>query len=210
MDSTKELNTFLEDLRAPTGAPGGGAASALAGSMGAALFQMVSGVTLTLPRFTEGLNRLEEIRTSASTLCDDLKALAQKDTDAYRAVESAMKMPKSTADEKKARRLEMQNSFKNATLTPLETVKKCLECLAMLPDLIQYGNPNAVTDIAVGAILLKSGLQGACMNAEINLSSIKDAEFVESAIQRLEQSRKTVVALQSVFDLMIKNSGLTL
>ncbi len=210
MDSLQKLDNFLEDLRAPTGAPGGGAASALAGSMGAALFQMVSGVTLTLPRFTVGQDRLEEIRTAAFTLCDDLKVLAQKDTDAYRAVEKAMKMPKATADEKKARRLEMQNSFKNATMTPLETVKKCLECLALMPDLVQYGNPNAVTDIAVGATLLKSGLLGACMNAEINLSSIKDAEFVESAKQTLEQSRKTIADLWPAFDEMIKTSGLTL
>ncbi len=210
MNPVQKPDTFVEDLRAPTGAPGGGAASALSGSMGAALFQMVSGVTLTLPRFTEGRDRLQEIQKNASALCDRLKALVEEDTDAYKAVEKAMKMPKNTSNEKAARRLAMQDSFKKATLTPLETVKRCVDCLALLPDLFQYGNPNAVTDIAVGAILLRSGLQGAAMNAEINLSSIKDNEFVESANDELDQCRKTVETLWPAFENMIKTSGLTL
>ena len=48
-----DLSKFLDDLRAATGAPGGGAAAAVTGAMGCALLQMVSGITLRLPRFTE-------------------------------------------------------------------------------------------------------------------------------------------------------------
>ena len=74
-----DLANFMDDLRAPTGAPGGGAAAAVSGAMGCALFQMVAGVTLSLPRFTQGRDRLEEIRQAGETLHKQFLALADED-----------------------------------------------------------------------------------------------------------------------------------
>ena len=55
-----------------------------------------------------------------------------------------------------------------------------------MPDLVRYGNPNAITDMAVGALLLDATRRGAAMNVQINLDSIADAEFVERARGRLD------------------------
>ncbi len=182
------LTEFITSLRGPTGAPGGGAASAVAGAMGCALYQMVAGVTLSLPRFTEGRDRLAEIEEQSKTLCDRFQDLSAKDTDSYIAVENAMKLPRATTEEKAARRQAMQAAFKVATLVPLETIEVSCLALSVLPDLIKYGNPNAITDIAVGTELLLAARKGASMNAEINLGSIKDSEFIESAQNRLVES----------------------
>lgn len=181
-----DLTTFIDELRAPTGAPGGGAASAVAAALGCSLLQMVAGVTLSLPRFTQGRSRLEEIRKSAQELVEVFQDLAGEDSSAYRMVESALKMPKDTLEEKAARRKAMQEAFVRATQVPLQVIHKTVEALKLVPDLIEYGNPNAITDVGVGALLLDAARRGAAMNAEINLGSIKDEEFKEKVRRELQ------------------------
>jgi glutamate formiminotransferase len=180
------LITFVDELAAPTGAPGGGAASAVAGILGCALIRMVAGNTLSKARFKEGRERLEEIRKASQDLLQRFQVLTLKDTEAYLAVEAAMKMPRATDDEKAARKAAMQEAFRGATLTPLDTVSDAVEAMSLLPDLVRYGNPNAITDMAVGALLLDATRRGAAMNVQINLDSIADAEFVERARGRLD------------------------
>jgi glutamate formiminotransferase/formiminotetrahydrofolate cyclodeaminase len=180
-----DLNKFVDDLAAPTGAPGGGAAAAVAGVLGCALIRMVAGNTLSKARFKEGRDRLEEIRKKSQALMGRFQELAVGDAQAYMAVEAAMKMPRATEEEKAARRAAMQEAFKGATITPLETVRETIEAMSLLPDLARYGNPNAITDMAVGALLLDAARRGATMNVQVNLGSIGDEGFVAKAREDL-------------------------
>ena len=204
-----DLNPFIESLRAPTGAPGGGAASAVSASLGCALYQMVAGVTLSLPRFTEGRGRLADIKAQATHLCDQFQVLSAKDTEAYLAVEAAMKMPRSTPEEKTARRNAMQEAFRSATAVPLEVVEAVVAALSLLPDLLKYGNPNAITDVAVGTLLLEAARKGASMNAEINLGSIKDQEFVKKSGDKLSAAAATAESLLPALREAAKATGIT-
>lgn len=183
------LSQFIDDLAAPTGAPGGGAASAVAGVLGAALLRMVAGNTLSKARFTEGRDRLEEIRKAAEGLIARFQELTEKDTQAYLGVEAAMKKPKATDEEKAARRAAMQEAFQVATAVPLETMETAISAMSLLPDLAKYGNPNAVTDMGVGGLLLDVARRGATMNIEINLGSLSNEEFVAAAKRKIEDAR---------------------
>ena len=204
-----DLNPFIESLRAPTGAPGGGAASAVSASLGCALYQMVAGVTLSLPRFTEGRDRLAEILDESTRLCDEFQTLSVKDTEAYLAVEAAMKMPRGTSEEKAARRSAMQEAFRGATVIPLEIVDTVVSALSLLPDLLKYGNPNAITDIAVGTLLLEAARKGASMNAEINLGSNKDEGFVKASGGKLADSAAAAESLLPALREAAKAAGVT-
>lgn len=179
------LASFIDKLAAPTGAPGGGAASAVAGTLGTALIRMVAGNTLSKARFTEGRERLEEIRKTSESYMARFQELTEKDTEAYLRVEAAMKMPKATDEEKEVRKAAMQEAFKAATSTPLNTAEAAVEAMSLLPDLVAYGNPNAITDMGVGALLLDVTRRGATMNVQINLGSIADDKFVASAKDRV-------------------------
>jgi len=44
---------------------------------------------------------------------------------------------------------------------------------------IDKGNPNALSDGGVAALMAFAGLQGAIFNVQINLGSIKDQQFVQ-------------------------------
>jgi len=207
--ASMDFTRFIDELAAPTGAPGGGAASAVAGVLGCALIRMVAGNTLSKARFTEGRDRLEEIRKASQALMGEFQVLAQRDTEAYLQVEAAMRMPRSTDEEKSARRAAMQEAFKAATLVPLETVETAAKAMSLLPDLAKYGNPNAVTDMGVGALLLDAARRGASMNVQVNLSSLDDKSFVDSASRRLESvaasSKEALAAVTSA----LQNAGLT-
>jgi formiminotetrahydrofolate cyclodeaminase len=80
--------------------------------------------------------------------------------------------------------------------------------MALLPGLLEYGNPNAITDVAVGFLLLEAGAQGAAMNAEINLASIKDEEFKQASVDSLEQARKQVASHKPRLNAALEQSGL--
>jgi formiminotetrahydrofolate cyclodeaminase len=203
-----DLSKFLDDLRAATGAPGGGAAAAVTGAMGCALFQMVSGITLRLPRFTEGRDKLEEIRSAAETLHVKLLALAEEDAEAYKSVESAFRLPKATPEEKAERSKAIQEAFVGATKSPLRTLETCLEAMALLPGLLEYGNPNAITDVAVGFLLLEAAALGAAMNAEINLTSIKDQQFKQATADILRRARQQVVSYRPQLSAALEKAGL--
>ncbi|MGI6627607.1 MAG: cyclodeaminase/cyclohydrolase family protein [Bacillota bacterium] len=203
------LMNFMDDLRAPTGAPGGGAAAAVAGAMGCALFQMVAGVTLSLPRFTEGLDKLEEMREASEYFHKKFLALGDEDANAYRQVEAALKMPRSTSEEKSQRRKAMQEAFIGATESPLNTVEAAIEAMGLLPDLLKYGNPNAITDLAVGFLMLDAAWRGAAMNAEINLGSIKDEEFKAASSSRLKNARKQAAKYIPQLNAAMEQAGLT-
>lgn len=196
-----DLSKFIDDLAAPTGAPGGGAAAAVAGVLGCALIRMVAGNTLSKARFKEGRDRLEEIRKASQDMIGKFQELAIKDTEAYLAVETAMKMPRETEEQKAARRAAMQEAFKGATLAPLATVREIIEAMSLLPDLTRYGNPNAMTDMAVGALLLDAGRRGATMNVQVNLGSIDDEAFVAKAKEEISlAASKAQELLNSVIE----------
>lgn len=66
-------------------------------------------------------------------------------------------------------------------------MKKSLEALKILENTLGNSTPNAVSDIGVSALCLKSAIQSAWLNVKINLVSIRDKDFVYE-IQRQAES----------------------
>jgi formiminotetrahydrofolate cyclodeaminase len=55
---------------------------------------------------------------------------------------------------------------------------------------VQHGNPNALSDAGVSALMAHSGLMGALFNVAINLGGIKDPVFRE----RLQADKDRIMA----------------
>lgn len=165
--------------KAPT--PGGGSVAALAGTLGAALTNMVDGLTVEKKAFAElpeeiqkgfqGHNvRVEQLRA-------DLAAIIDEDTTAFDKVMEAFKLPKDTDEQKAARTAAIQEGYKIALEVPLRCGEKCLEMLKLQGIFAEYGNINAITDVGVGVLLAYTGMEGALLNVLINLGSLKDEAF---------------------------------
>jgi len=177
------LNQFIEAVASKEPAPGGGSVAALAGAVGGALSNMVANLTFGRKFYNEYSDdvkeRLQNQFETVENLRKQIEQLVDEDTEAYNGVMAAFKMPKDTDDQKQARSQAIQQAYKLALEVPMKTAKKSLEILQLQDDILEYGNPNAVTDIGVCVLLCHSAVEGAILNVKINLSAIKDSTYVE-------------------------------
>lgn len=188
---TKE---FVDAVASKSPAPGGGSVSALAGSLGASLTAMVGNLTIGRKRYREmeenQQKSLDANFDKAVKSMEVLNDLVQKDTTAFNGVMEAMKMTKETEEEKTERKRAIEEATKEALEIPLEVAKECLEVLKLQKVFGEYGNPNAITDVGVGALLAYSGLEGALLNVLVNLQGISDPIYVDSINQQCEEIRE--------------------
>lgn len=175
------LREFIANVASSEPTPGGGSVSALVGSIGGALTNMVSKLTVGKKAY-EGLSeevkfQIAESAKEIEKLVEDLSNIVDEDTKAFDKVMDAFKMPKETDEQKQARSIAIQDGYKIALEVPLKCATKCLRILQLQEVFANYGNANAITDVGVGILLAYSGLEGALFNVTINLGSIKDEEF---------------------------------
>jgi len=161
---------------------GGGAASAVAGAMGAALIGMVA-------RLSIGRKDLEpevyyrQIDAEAQTLAANLIDGGQADSEAFDAVMAAYQAPKDTPDTKASRSRAIQQAMIHATEVPLANAHWNARGLALWGKLSGRSNPNAASDLDCALYLLRAGLLGALSNIRINLKLIKDEQVVNQISQ---------------------------
>ena len=184
-----KITEFLDELASDAPAPGGGAAAAIAGAMGAALGSMVARLTIGKEEYAdvEGLfkAKLEETEILRAKLTE----LVDLDANAFDGVIAAFRLPKDTEEEKAARSAKILEEYKNAAEVPMDTVQACKKVIDLLIEMGTKGNKNAVSDIGVGALCALTGLKSAIHNVEINLAYIKnkDAEYAEKMYKELEE-----------------------
>ncbi len=180
---------------------GGGAASAAAGAMGAALIGMVARLSVGRKGY-EPDAYYEQIDAEAQALAANLLDGARADSDAFDAVMAAYKAPKDTAEEKIHRTRAIQQAMVHATEVPLANAHWNARALALWKKLAGRSNPNAASDLDCALYLAHAGLSGALSNIRINLDQIKDekiASQITADLQSLEAiaDRYAQDALQS-------------
>ncbi len=192
MDDTT-IEDFLADVASGKPTPGGGSVSALTGSLGASLARMVAGLTLGKEKFAEVEDEMQEVADLAEDIQEELTQAIARDSDAFDAVMAAFRMPKETDEQKQARSKAIQAATRLATEVPLQTAKSAAKVIDMAQTVAEKGNPNAVTDAGVAALLGLAAVEGALLNVDINLGSIKDQEYksnIELAAETLRQQAR--------------------
>jgi formiminotetrahydrofolate cyclodeaminase len=200
--ATLTLDKFLSALASAAPTPGGGTAAAVAGSMGAALAEMVAQLTLSKEKYASSHDAVRPISEAAQLARAEFLRLAREDSDAYDGVVAARRLPKEADAEKTARQHQIAVANRNAAEVPMRTAQAAVRLLAALPELAEKGNPNAVSDVGAAALLLDACVEGALLNVGINLSGIEDPAFValmqrETAVvqEEAQRLRSQVVAL---------------
>ncbi len=192
----KTLKGFLDELASSSPTPGGGSVSALAGSIGASLLEMVCSLTIGKEKFKQFEGEVTAVKTEAGALKMKLYDLIEKDTKAFDMVMESFRLPKGTDEEKQKRSEAIQQATREATNVPLATAQGCLEILRKIASIVEKVNPNAISDIGVATLCAHSGSEGAALNVYINIPSIKDQSFKEDAEKRIEEIRKESRALR--------------
>ena len=184
-----KVQAFLEELGSNKPAPGGGTASALAGSLASSLVKMVAHLSG---------EEHEEVISKAQVLTNQLLHLATRDTEAFNQVMAAYKLPRKTDEEKKQRSQAIQNATRFATEVPLQIMEVSLNVLALAKDMALYGNPNTISDAGVAGLLAVAACKGASYNVLINLPGLKDQEFVTTTKSRMEEILADVEELEQL------------
>ncbi|HWR23087.1 MAG TPA: cyclodeaminase/cyclohydrolase family protein [Feifaniaceae bacterium] len=170
-----KLAEYLNLLASDSPAPGGGSASALCGAQGAALAAMVANLTVSRKKYEAFHAVCAEAAEKAEALRAQLTAQIDRDTDAYTLVCAAMKLPKETEEEKRARADQIAEATLSATEVPYDTMALAVEALETARTLAGQSNPNAASDLGVAACSLETCVKGAWLNVRINLGGVKDA-----------------------------------
>jgi formiminotetrahydrofolate cyclodeaminase len=178
---------FLDALASSSPTPGGGSTSAYAGALAAGLASMVASLTRGQKRFASVQPEIESLLARSESLRAVLTSLIQADMDAYGGFAEAQRLPRLTNEEREERERQMQAALRQCTLVPQRIAAACREVLNLCPDLMAKGNPTALSDVGVAALLAEAAMRGAVLQVVANLAWLKDLSF--AAAQRREAER---------------------
>jgi formiminotetrahydrofolate cyclodeaminase len=195
--STEPLQVYLDDAAANKPAPGGGSVSACVGALGAALVSMVCNLTVGREKFADVDAEMTALVAASEAARARLERLLQEDTTAYNGVITAFKMPKDTDAEKAARKAAVQAGLIIAADVPLEICRVAVEVCRLSKVAAQLGNPQAITDAGIGAILGEAAVVGAALNVRINLGSIEDCGYTSVAAAQIDEIQAEAAALRA-------------
>lgn len=185
------IEEFAKVTASDAPAPGGGSVAAAAGSLAAALAEMVANLTIGKEKYAEAENEMRELAEKGQAIREKLIADIQRDSSSFNLCMAALRMPKDTEEEKAARREAMQRGLKEAAVVPLSVAETAAEIFPLAEAAVARGNANAVTDGLVSAMMARTAVLSALLNVKINLNSIKDEAFradMEKQVKGLEKT----------------------
>jgi formiminotetrahydrofolate cyclodeaminase len=186
------VGELLERLGSSAPAPGGGAAAAVVGALGAALVQMTANLTIGRPKLAEVEDQARRIEARAGELRQRLAQLGDADTEAFQKVSAAYGLPRADDAQKRARSAAIQSALQAAADVPLETARVCADVLEVAEAAAPILNPAVISDVLVGALLAQAGLESAALNVEVNLAAMTDHSAVEHVSEDLGRARMGV------------------
>ena len=173
------VTQFADVLASDAPAPGGGSTAALAGALGAALTAMVCRLTEGRKKYAEFEPFVLEVKEKASRLQAQFIDVMDRDTEAFMVISNAYGMPKETDEQKAARSAAIQAGLVKSTETPMEMMELSAETVALTESLLGKFNTASASDLGVGALTLRTAVQGAWLNVLINIGSLKNKELAE-------------------------------
>lgn len=173
--------------------PGGGSISALCGSIAAALTEMVAGLTIGKKKYAEVEEQMKQLVERVQEIRHQLILDVDRDSEAYNVVFAAFQMPKETDEQKAARSAQIQEATKIAANVPMEVARRVYSLLSDIEEVVSNGNQNAVTDGCVAMMSARNAIIGALFNVRINLTSIKDEQYVADMTAEADRLEREVI-----------------
>lgn len=175
----KKINEFTEVLASKEAVPGGGGASALVGSIGMALGNMVGSLTTGKKKYADVEEDIQRLMADGESLRIELLSMMDKDAEAFAPLAKAYGIPKDDPSRDEV----MEKALDVACQAPMDIMRTVCKALDVIKEFAAKGSALAISDAGVGAVCCKAALQGASLNVFINTKSMKDrtkAEVLEA------------------------------
>jgi glutamate formiminotransferase/formiminotetrahydrofolate cyclodeaminase len=175
------LEKFIGQVGAATAAPGGGAVAALAGALGAALTQMVAGLTLGRKKYADVEPEARRVLEEAGRLRTVLTTAISEDSAAF---EQVLVARRNKEVDEATRAAAIEQATIGAAEVPLRVARLAYDVAHLARSMATIGNLNAASDAAAGAYMAQAAVYAAALNVKINVSGLQDQH--QAAIWREE------------------------
>ncbi len=166
------ITAFANETASDSPAPGGGSVSALCAALGVSLGAMVANLSADKRGWEDRTAEFSAWAEKAQHLKDELLFLVDEDTRSFNGIMNALQLPKGTPEEKAARSQALETASIYATEIPLRSMQVAAKSIEMLQNMVEKGNPNSMTDAAVGLLCIKTALRGAYFNVMVNAKGL--------------------------------------
>ncbi len=181
------LVEFANETASESMAPGGGSISAYVGALGVSLGGMVANLSAHKRGYDDRWEVFSDWAVKAMEYQETMLHLVDEDTAAFNRIIDAFRMAKKTDAEKAKRKDAIQAATKYAIEIPLKAAQTAYRSMEVMQTMVEIGNPNSITDAAVGALCARTAVLGAVMNVKINTADLEDKEFVNQVIEECQR-----------------------
>lgn len=184
------LSAFLSDASAGQPTPGGGSVSALSGVLGVTMGMMAAEYTLSNKRYADHhdaasglLDQFKRIKTLMERLLGD-------DMSAYRAYVAASKGRTGSEEQQE----QFRTAVAVAIAVPMEMVASASAALKTMSELKPICNQHLLSDLSVGAHLVRGAANGGAQMVRVNLPDLANQEEADQTSQSLSEMLSHVEA----------------
>ena len=179
-----DLRGFADETASESMAPGGGSIAAYVGALGASLGTMVANLSSHKRGWDDRWEEFSKWAEKGQEIKDALLHMVDEDTASFNGIINAMRMPKSNEQEQSARQEAIQAATKYAIEVPFKVMELAFGSFELIKAMASIGNPNSVTDAAVGGLCARAAIRGAYLNVRINSGDLKDQVFVKGMLEK--------------------------
>lgn len=184
------IRQFTYETASESPAPGGGSISAAVGALGAALGSMVANLSAHKRGWDDRWEEFSAFAETGKGAYEQLLKMVDADTQAFNGVMDAFGLPKESPDQKEVRKTAIQNATLQAIEVPFRVMNIASDAMGLLEKMAKIGNPNSASDVAVGALCLRTAVAGANLNVKINAVELSDQSLVHEKILEADRLEK--------------------
>ena len=188
---------FTELLASPAAVPGGGGASALVGSIGIALGDMVGELTVGKKKYADVEEEIKALMVKAQDLRVGLLECIDQDAEAFEPLSKAYGIPKDDPSRDET----LEKCLHDAASAPLRIFDLSCEAIEILQEFGAKGSKMMISDAATGVAMARAAMYGAAVNVKVNTKLMKDREYAAAMNEHVEEMMQKYTALaDQVYD----------
>src|SRR5215211_7222135 len=176
---TRTVTDYASAVASGEPTPGGGSVIATVAAFAAGLAEMVCHLTLARPSEPAIAASLTGAQRSAAALRARFLDLADEDERAYGAYRHAASLPKTSAEERDARREAIQSALERSAGVPLTVASSCVELLIVVESVARHGTKHARADVQTSLSLTDAALKSALAMVRANTELMRDGDVAE-------------------------------
>lgn len=183
------IGEYLEALAGTQAMPGGGSAAGIIGALAAATAEMMASLT------REPSDALLEAKAKLTVLRERALQCARDDEESYGGYLEALNLPKTTDDEKAARRTRLAETMEASARVPLALAVVGVEIVDTLESVILDGNKTVLGDAESAIVMAQATIDVCEINVKANLKFIKDEALADDLRESIEAAKEMIVHL---------------